>query len=144
MARSAEWAKWSHRDKEAIPAAPPEIAAKIIASRKGEWKFPRVASIISTPTVRPDGSILSEPGYDPITQLFLAPSPGIELSNIPEHPTKEDASKALLVLEGLLSEFPFVDDVDKSVATSALMTPVIRSAIDVAPMHTISAPAYGD
>jgi putative DNA primase/helicase len=93
--------------------------------------------------LRADGFILSEPGYDPATQLYLAPGPGINLGNVTSKPTQQDAYEALYVLEELLIEFPFVDEIDKSVALSALITPIIRSAIDVAPMHAISAPIYG-
>jgi putative DNA primase/helicase len=93
--------------------------------------------------LRPDGSILSEPGYDAATQLYLAPGPGIKLPDIACKPTFDDAHDALYALEELFVEFPFVDEVDRSVALSALITPVIRSAIDVAPMHAISAPIYG-
>ena len=51
---------------------------------------------------------------------------------------------ALALLEDLLVEFPFADpDVDKAVALSGLITPVIRAAIDACPMHAIKAPEYG-
>ena len=33
--------------------------------RKGQWQFPKVAGVITTPTLRPDGTILDQPGYDP-------------------------------------------------------------------------------
>ena len=38
-------------------------AAMILLKRFGDWKFPAIAGIISTPTLRPDGTILSAPGY---------------------------------------------------------------------------------
>jgi putative DNA primase/helicase len=74
--------------------------------------------------------------------LYLAQGPGIRLRDV-DPPSKATAEQALAVLSNLLAEFPFVDETDKSVALSLLITPVIRSAIDVAPMHVASAPTYG-
>ena len=48
----------------------------------------------------------------------------VELPPIADHPTKEDATKPLDLLLGLLEEFPFVDELDTAVAVSGLMTPV--------------------
>lgn len=43
----------------------------------------------------------------------------------------------------LLEEFPFVDEVARSVALSGLITPVVRGAFPVAPMHVSHAPVAG-
>lgn len=68
----------------------------------------------------------------------------LRLPPISEKPTKNEALAALALLESLLAEFPFADQkIDKAVALSALITPVIRAAIDVAPMHAVKAPEYG-
>jgi phage gp37-like protein len=110
-------------------------------ARVGEWGFPVVAGIITTPTMRPDGSLLTQPGYDAATRLLLVePSP---MPAIPDAPTREDALVALDRLEGLLAEFPLVDDVARAVALSALITPVVRGAFPVAPMHALLAPVAG-
>ena len=46
-------------------------------------------------------------------------------------------------LDALLEDFPFTDDASRSVALSALITPVVRGAMPVAPMHAITATAPG-
>ena len=43
----------------------------------------------------------------------------------------------------LIAEFPFVGAVDRAVAMSALITPIARKAMDVAPLHAFTAPAIG-
>jgi putative DNA primase/helicase len=43
----------------------------------------------------------------------------------------------------LLAAFPFVSDVDRAVALSVLMTPLVRASMDVAPMHMIRANTAG-
>ena len=62
---------------------------------------------------------------------------------IPERPTRMDAEEALRLLEDLLGGFPFVDDVAKACALSAIITPVVRGAFSVTPMHASRAPTAG-
>jgi hypothetical protein len=136
--RIAKFYKYDGRSRKWQLIDPPHDVANTIMERVGEWTFPVIYGVISTPTMRPDGSLLTEPGYDPVTELLLvAPPP---MPPIPEQPTKEDALAALALLEGLLTEFPLVDDVSQAVALSALITPVVRGAFPVTPMHTNRAP----
>ena len=107
-------------------------------TRAWEWKFPSVAGIITTQTMRPDGTIMDQSGYDPTTRLLLLNPP--QTKPIPVEPSKDEARAALESLESLLAEFPFVDDVANSVALSTLITPVVRGAFSVAPMHIADAP----
>jgi len=62
---------------------------------------------------------------------------------MPETPNWEDAKAALELLNGLLVEFPFVDEVSRSVALSAFITPIARGAFNVAPMHVANASVAG-
>ena len=50
---------------------------------------------------------------------------------------------ALATIKDLLVEFPFVGAVDRAVALSAIITPVVRGAFPVAPMHSAKAPVAG-
>jgi hypothetical protein len=88
--------------------------------------------------MRPDGSLLLKQGYDPATRLLLIEPP--KMPEIPDDPTRDDALRALALLEELISESPFDDEPSKSVALSGLITPVVRGAFPVAPMHVSSAP----
>jgi putative DNA primase/helicase len=92
--------------------------------------------------MRPDGTLLIEPGYDePIGFLRFDPP---EMPSIPEAPTRRDAHAASKVLCGLLAEFPFADEASRSVALSMLMTPTLRPALSPAvPLHNTSAPSPG-
>src|SRR5262249_51900011 len=65
LSRSARWERYDQRDKAYVPTDPRRDVATTLLSRAGEWKFPRAAGVITTPTLRPDGTILSQPGYDP-------------------------------------------------------------------------------
>jgi putative DNA primase/helicase len=141
LSRTARWQKYNSRSKKFFAVDPPYDVAKTILARDGDWTFPTLTGISTTPTLRPDGSILSEPGCDPATGLLLiAPPP---MPAIPEQPSREDALAALAQLDDLLNEFPFVSDASRSVALSALMTPVARGAMQVAPLHAVTAPEVG-
>lgn len=143
MARAAEWKRFDARTSKIVNIDPPGAIADVLLSRFGEWTFPSVTGIITTPTLRPDYSILSEPGYDAATRLYLMPDKTLRMPTIPERPTKEQAAEAIDLLAALLVNFPFVSEVDRSVALSALITPVCRGAMTVVPLHAFRANAPG-
>ena len=120
--------------------APMNVAETLLA-RDGVWKFTEIVGVIACPTMRPDGSLLVKQGYDASTRLLLIEPPA--MPPIPEQPTREDALQALALLEELVCESPFEDEACKSVALSGLITPVVRGAMAVAPMHVASAPIAG-
>jgi putative DNA primase/helicase len=141
LARSARWEKYSERKKKFVRTDPPREVAATILSRIGEWQFARTVGVITTPTLRPDGTILSEPGYDLATRLILMDPPA--MPDIPERPTRAMAEEALGLLDGLLDEFPFVDEPSRAVALSELISPVVRGAMGRVPLHANTSPAPG-
>jgi putative DNA primase/helicase len=138
LGRYAVWQKFDTRGGKWIPTNPPSEIASTIVARQGEWQFPPIAGVITTPTMRPDGTILDQPGYDTATRLLLIEPP--PMVPIPTKPNREDAIAALSLVENLLSEFPLADEVARAVALSALITPVVRGAFPVAPLHVARAP----
>ena len=129
------------RSKEWVVDDPPAAIAKQLLE-KGQWHFPKVAGVITTPTLRPDGSILDRPGYDPATQMWYAPDSQLTVPLI-ENPTQEQAIRALTVLKALLVNFPFVTEVDEVVALAAILTAVLRGGFDVMPMFLFRAHDVG-
>ena len=101
LSRSAQWERYNERKKCFVPADPPRDVAAIILSREGEWRFPPAVGVITTPTLRPDGTILSQPGYDPATRLILMNPPAMPA--IPEAPSRDHAATALQMLDDLVS-----------------------------------------
>lgn len=141
LSRAAAWKRFDARGTRWVDIDPPTDVAPIILSSAGDWKFRTVAGIVTTQTMRPDGSILSRPGYDEATQLLLIDPP--PMPAIPDRPTRDDAVAALNLLDGLLDEFSFVDDAARSTALSGIITPVVRGAFLVAPMLVVDAPDAG-
>jgi len=141
LSQHANWQKYDARNRQMVACRVPYEIAATILEREGTWTFPAVAGVIATPTMRPDGSLLTEPGYDPATRLLLVEPP--PMPPIPDEPTREDALAALALLKGLLEEFPLVDNVSRAVALSGFITPIVRGAFPVAPMHGTDAPVAG-
>jgi putative DNA primase/helicase len=141
--RAAEWQAFDGRSKKWVVINPPSLIARVLISRKGRWKLRSVDGIINCPTMRPDGSILSQPGYDHATRLYYMPDPSFRLPAISQKPTREGAEAALQLLSDLLAEFPFVQGVDKAVAFSMLISAVVRGALGMVPVHAFTAPTPG-
>jgi putative DNA primase/helicase len=134
--------RFDGRSKKWLPVdPPPAIATQLL--EKGSWQFPKVAGVITTPTLRPDGTILDRPGYDPGTQLWYRPDSQLVLPPLLENPTREQAEQALRLLTDLLVGFPFETGVDRSVPLAAILTAVLRGAFDVVPMNLWRAPDVG-
>jgi putative DNA primase/helicase len=139
---AATFEQYNGRSKKWLVVDPPSnVATQLL--EKGQWRFPKVAGVITAPTLRPDGSILDRPGYDPATQLWYAPDGALTMPTCKNSPSREDAERALKLLDDLLSGFPFVSDVDRSVALAALLTSVLRGALDVTPMPLFRAHDVG-
>jgi hypothetical protein len=149
IAEAAGFQKWDHRRKKLVDTDPALHYVRVLLATERRWRLPHVSGIISTPTLRPDGSLFAEPGYDPETELYLAP--GFQIPPIPEHPTREQALAALRLLIDLLSEFGFKRSsggehemrLNRSVALSGLLTPLVRGSLPTAPMHLIAAHMAG-
>ncbi|WP_066927311.1 bifunctional DNA primase/polymerase [Methylobacterium sp. CCH5-D2] len=142
-ARVMRFRRFDKRSNEWVDMNPPAELMQTLLVREGQWRIPPVAGVITTPTLRPDGSLLAEPGYDPETRLFLALDPTFRLPPVPETPTRAEAMAALQLLEELLAGFPFVEPVDRAVALSGILTAVVRGTMPVAPLHAIRAHSPG-
>ena len=111
---------------------------------RGDWPFPVVRGVLTCPTLRPDGSLLTTPGYDPISRYFLMFPDGLELpADFTETPTPGHAQDSLQRLNELLDSYPFVNKASRSVALGMLMTQPLRCAMPVSPLLAVSAKAPG-
>jgi hypothetical protein len=117
---------------------PARIAATYLA-RIGEWKLPVLTGVIEAPTMRPDGSILSAPGHDAETGLFLQTDG--DWPAVPGAPTRDDALAALRELLEPFAEFPFVDEPARAVFVAAILTALQRRLLESAPLFAFDAPA---
>lgn len=141
MTAAARWEKYNKREEVwELCNCPPAVADMYLA--QGRWDLPFILGIVTTPTLRPDGSVIEREGYDSDTGI-LYNALGVTFPSIPSNPTKDDAMAALDFLKGPLRLFPFSSDVHRSVALSSILTTLIRRTLPTAPMHAFSAAAAG-
>lgn len=139
LTRAARWEKWDLRLEDWRVTNCPKAVAETYLAREGEWKLPRLLGTISAPTLRPDGSILQDPGYDEPTGTLYDPC-GTEYPRIPEEPGLADAEAALEILRKAFSTFPFAGEEDESVCLALAMTGLVRRSLVSAPLGAITAP----
>jgi hypothetical protein len=99
-------------------------------------------AVVSSPTLRPDGTILQTPGYDPATGLLYRPN--AEYPHIPEHPTRDDARAAVQALAEVVADVPFASAGHRAAWVAGILTLVGRFGFaGPAPAFVVDAPAPG-
>lgn len=123
----AEYQRFDARAKGWLHTVPPmEVVAAVMA--RGEYPGIRpITSIIETPSMRPDGSVIDRPGYDAATGYVYLPQRAYPA--IPLHPTIDDARAALRELEEPWLDFPATTPAGKAVPLAAALTHTARPAI---------------
>jgi len=126
------------------PPPPINVPAVMISSLMADatnWNkqaFPILHATIEAPTLRLDGTILDQPGYDVETGLHYDPA-DVKFPAVPKSPTHEQGKAACAAVEDVLQDFPFADDVSKAVAMALLFTAPVRRTLDIAPGFGIDA-----
>lgn len=142
LTRQADFRKFDGRAKDYVPTnCPPEVARMVLARRGHGWSLPVLRSIVQAPTLRPDGTVLSEPGYDSASGLLLITDRQWPL--VADSPSRKGALDALDLLREPLAQFPFVAPSDEAGALALLVTSVVRASLKTAPMFAVSAPSAG-
>jgi hypothetical protein len=139
LTRAAHWLRYDKRRGANVEVNCPKDVAATYLANVGHWRLRHLAGVISAPTLRPDGSILQNPGYDDATGVYLDPC-GVDFPAVPDRPTRKQAQQALTELQWPLREFPFLDEVDESVALALVLTSLVRRSLPTAPMGAITAP----
>ncbi len=123
------------KDGVAVKTAPPAWLCKRIG--KLPAALPELMGIITAPTLRPDGSLLNEPGFDAATGLLLLPG---EFPHVPLHPSRAELESAWRTLWLPYAEFPYVSDDDRAVTAAAILTALVRRILPTAPASSFDAP----
>jgi hypothetical protein len=138
----AEWMRLDARGHARHAGPTPQVVQSILA--RETWPFPPLIGISAVPIVRPDGSLVLEAGYDPVTCMVYAPAPGLKLAPIPETPTRVEVEQALRRIFAVIGEFPYVSQADRANALGLLLTPLLRYAFTGhVPLALIDAPKQG-
>ena len=135
--RGEDWAE--------VRVAPPLDGVRAVAALVGEELsgIPRLVGVVESPIVRPDGSVRTEPGYDPATRLYYAAPAGLWVS-VPDEPTEADVQAAVAVIDDVLADFPFDGPASRANAWAFLVTACLRPAISgPTPLAVIDASTPG-
>jgi hypothetical protein len=105
----------------------PPAAVLNAALAPKEWPDLRpLLGIVGAPVLRPDGTLLQQPGYDPATCLYLASK--VPLEPVPAEPDSRQVTAARdFLLAAFLGDFPWVSEADKANYLGLLVTPILRS-----------------
>ena len=123
---------------------PPLNVVRDLLARPAWDGFPALEGIVEAPALRPDGTILDTPGYDPATRLVLHLPPGFIPAPVPAVPTKGDVARALSLIWEAIGELPYADPAAQANALGLLLTPVVRTAIaGPVPLALIDKPRAG-
>ena len=146
--------RWDARQQAFVVKEPPANLIKAIMMVRNDWPFPFLSGIANAPCLRSDGSILDKEGYDEATGLYVD-FHGVKFPQVNLYPSPQEVDKAWMLLEDMLSEFPFAkseveedsygeeadetEQLNLSVALSMYITAVLRRMFDNAPFFAISA-----
>ncbi|MGI9004447.1 MAG: hypothetical protein ACR2GH_22815 [Pseudonocardia sp.] len=87
--------------------------------------LPVLHRIISTPVLRPDGTLLQTPGYDPATGCYLATT--TPLDPIPDRPAPDAVAESrAFLLDRFLRDFPWRSPADRANYLALLVSPILR------------------
>ena len=142
MGRVARWEKYDARSEEYKLTDPPAALARAVIACSGEWSIPPVRGIVRAPTLRRDGSLISEPGFDQQSGLLI----DFDAAAIPPinpAPGRAAAEAALAMLRDALGEFPFARPEAESAALAAIIGALVRPALPSAPAIGITASTAG-
>ncbi|MGQ4514249.1 bifunctional DNA primase/polymerase [Streptomyces sp. DW26H14] len=108
-----------------------------------DWPLPPLRGVVTSPVIRPDGSLLDSVGYDRTTGLYLHPR--VPLRRLAPQVTTDSLAKAKEIILGqMLADFPWQADSDRAHFLGALLTPILRPYFyGPTPMFIITATAPG-
>lgn len=110
-------------DAKEVPVHPPAWCTKAMLAR-GSWPGVRqLASVVSYPLVKPDGSILATNGHDPTTGLLVRLDPDLTI-DVAAKPTEGNLKQAVADLLDPIRDFPFAKPEHKGAFVAGILTPL--------------------
>lgn len=106
----------------------PDWCTNAIVARKSWDAIRYLQAVVECPFLRPDGSLVSEPGYDDATGVYLYPHAIKPI--LPDVIDRNAALAAWDEIQEVICDFPFQYEFHKSSWLCGLLTPLARFAFD--------------
>jgi hypothetical protein len=87
LAEVCDFVRVNRFGRQSIP--PPSVVVNNILAQPS-WCFPTLGGVAEVPFLRPDGTHCIEPGYDPATELYYSPEPGLHVQSISPTPGPDE------------------------------------------------------
>lgn len=127
-------------DKWKRASAPSAVVSDMLTARRRDVTVPTLKRVSIVPTFTKDGRLLSEPGFDEASGIFLDLKVEVD---VPPNPTRRQVWSALRQLWFPISQFPFVEKSDKVHALAMILEPYMRDMFGPTPFHFINKPEAG-
>ncbi|MCX5682068.1 MAG: hypothetical protein NT049_00050, partial [Planctomycetota bacterium] len=116
----ARYQKWNAKIEDYVACLPSEAIINAVLASIEYPGIPVATGIVSSPILRADGTIATEPGYDALTGLYLDTSG--------TYPALMKPDDAVAKLKEVLIDFPFATEAHRSGWCAALVTLLCRAA----------------
>lgn len=139
--------KWVSGGKDNPPvrkACAPSITHLRAVVSKTYWPtVPELTGVVGTPTLRPDGSLIQDCGYDQVTGLFYGPA--VQVATVPDVITDEQVRASReYVFANVFGEFCWSSAGDFANYMALLLSPMLRPYVKTTtPFGMITATTRG-
>lgn len=140
LTRLVRWERFDARKGEMRRVDCPSKVASTLLARVGSWRFPGLVGFCDSPTLDAAGRVVSAPGYDEPSGLYLSRPPEIEPI---ERTDRHLAERGAELLCEAVETFPFVSEADRSACLALIMTALLRRILPAAPIGGVSASTPG-
>lgn len=144
LSRWAVWQKRNHKGEMTATKPTTDLMRDVLAVRDIAVKLPRLVRITNTPGFGPDGTLQTEPGYNPQSGIYYTPPQGFRALPLSIPASPDDLYEAKKLIEEVIKDFPFASEADKQNAIALMILPFVRDMIQgPTPNHLIEASMPG-
>lgn len=142
LLRAADWV--AVYDTSISNKKPPTEVARDIQANPHP-SLPRLETVVAAPFFDAQRNLVSTPGYHAQAATWLELPSGWDNQMVPDRLTEAHLAWARsLILDDLLTDFPFTSNSDRTHAVAAFLLPFVRQLITgPTPIHLVEAPTPG-
>lgn len=124
---------------------PKEAVVRSVQTQHRWPGIPALKGITDVPVLTRESGLLTRPGFDPASGLYLLPSDSSQVPEVSPRPTAEEVARAkTLLFDELLGDFPFEDSGSRAAGAALYVLPFVRGLIDgPTPLRLVNAPTEG-